>query len=93
MKFASRAMKMAPIAVRSVEPSPPWIAVPPTSTAATVSIVKPSKFVVFAWPTCEMTMIPQSAAKPLASTKARIVVVRDPQARGRRRRAVGAGRA
>jgi len=39
IRLVISAMMIAPMADRSGDPSPPWIAVPPTSTAAIASIV------------------------------------------------------
>jgi hypothetical protein len=70
------AMNRAPIAERIGEPSPPVTAVPPTSTAATTSIVRLGRLSACTWCICAAC---STAAMPIPrenATNAQMVVIR-----------------
>ena len=67
------AMRTAPPAERSGEPRPPWIAVPPTRTAAITSMVRPGKDTAVAWPKAAPLRMPAMARPTEKIAKARMV--------------------
>ena len=91
MKFCSSAMKTAPSAACTGEPSPPRSAMPPTRIAAITSKLRPWNRFATAWPNCaaaEMPASPQQMPSSVSPIKRRLPHAQPGRLRGG---AVGAG--